>query len=372
MAFNFSNLIKSFTQEKSTNVLGIDIGSSYARVVELKKHNGKAVLVTYGEVALGPYAGTDMGRSTFLSSDKLAEIIKDLLRESKTTTVTSAVSIPVGASFVVFFHLPITDENQLREMVPIEARKYIPVPITEVTLDWLAIPKEENPNSEFQGGQIGEQQKGTDILLVVIHNDALTKNKEVERLAGLDVSFSEVEIFSELRVSLESGIAPQMVIDFGASSTKAFIVERGILRAAHVIGRGSQDITLSISKSLSLSFEEAEKIKKKQGISSVEASANVLEVSTITIDYILSEVSRFLVTFEKKYGKKVSKIVLSGGGAELKGLIEKCAASFETSVEIANPFSKVEYPAFLDEVLKNAGPEFSVAVGLAMRKLQEL
>ncbi len=372
MAFNFSNILKSFGGgAKATSVLGIDVGSSSVKVVQLKKKDGKAILETYGEVALGPYGQTDVGRSTFLASDKIAEVVKDLLRESNTTTQVSALSISVGASFVVFFHLPVTNDNELREMVPIEARKYIPVPITEVSLDWLPIPKDESAYSDFQNSQKVDQA-GTDILLVVIHNDAITKNKDIEKLAGLDVSFSEVEIFSEVRASIESGIAPQMVIDFGAGSTKVFIVERGILRAAHVISKGSQDITLSISKSLNMSFEEAEKMKRKQGISSVDASANILEVSSVTIDYVLTEVSHFLVTFEKKYGKKVSKVVLSGGGANLRGLTEKCTAFFETQVEVSNPFSRIEYPAFLDEVLRNAGPEFSVAIGLAMRKLQEL
>ncbi len=371
MAFSFSNIFKNFSGgEQSSSVLGIDIGSSSVKVVQLIKKNGKAVLETYGEVELGPYGGTDQGRSTFLPSDKLAEVIRDLLRESNTTTKSSAISISVGASFVVFFHLPVTDENKLKEMVPIEARKYIPVPITEVSLDWLAIPKDESALSEYQNSQKADQA-GTDILLVVIHNDAIQKNKDIEKLAELDVAFSEVEIFSELRASVESGIAPQMVIDFGASSTKVFIVERGILRAAHVVSRGSQDITLSISKSSTLSFEEAEKIKKKQGISSIDATPSILEVSNVTIDYILAEVSHFLVAYEKKYGKKVSKIVLSGGGANLRGLTEKCSSFFETQIEVSNPFARIEYPAFLTEMLKDAGPEFSVAIGLALRKLQE-
>ena len=69
---------------------------------------------------------------------------------------------------------------------------------------------------------------------------------------------------------------------------------------------------------------------------------------------------------------KVSKIILTGGGALLKGLKEKASLVFETPVEVADPFSKVEYPAFLEEVLKNSGPEFAVAIGLAIRKLQEI
>jgi len=368
----FSSIFRSFSGNKDTSVIGLDVGSSSVKVVQIKKKSGKAVLETYGEIALGPYAGTDIGRSTILSAEKLAGAIKDLLKESNTTTQNSCMSISIGSSFVVFFKIPITDEKQFAEMIPIEARKYIPVSISEVTLDWLVIPRDEDTLSEFQGGQQKvPSDPGTDILLVVIHNDALNKNKEIQKITGLDISFSEVEIFSSIRASLEPSLNPQMIIDFGASTTKVFMVERGILKASHVINRGSQDITISISKSLNITFDEAEKLKRLQGISENNTQTNVTDVTSVTIDYILSEVSRIIISYERKYLKKINRVVLTGGGSLLKGLKDKTQNSLNTPVEIADPFSKIEYPAFLDEVLRNAGPEFAVAIGLAIRKLQE-
>ena len=371
MANSISDIFSSFFTPKDTKVLGIDIGSSSVKVVQLKKQGGKAVLETYGEIALGPYASTDLGRATVLPADKLAEAVKDLLKESNTTTLNSGLSISIGSSFIVFMKMPSSEEKNFPEMVPLEARKYIPVPISEVSLDWWAIPKDENTVSEFQNGQRVEDDKNTEVLLVVINNDAVNKNKDIQKLAGLATTFSEVEIFSCMRAALDPSIEPQVIMDFGAGSTKVFIVERGILRASHVVNRGSQDITLSISKSMNISFEEAEKIKMKQGIVS-DVKDNVSEISAITVDYILSETGRFIMNYYKKSNRKISKIVLTGGGSLLKGLREKAQSSFETPVEIADPFSKVAYPAFLEEVLKTAGPEFTVAIGLAIRKLQEI
>jgi len=368
----FKNLLGSFFASKDTSVLGIDLGSSFIKVVQLKKKGGKAILETYGELALGTYAGTDVGRSTILGVEKISEAIKDLLRESNTTTIKSGMSIPISSSFIAFIKLPTVDEKQISNMVPIEARKYIPVPISEVSLDFWPIPKDETTVSEFQSGQKVEVSKDTEVLLVVILNDALSKNKEIQKMASLDTSFSEIEIFSSIRATLEPSLSPQMIIDFGASSTKVFIVERGILRTSHVINRGSQDITLAISKSMGISFEEAEKIKKTQGLLKQANGNSILEVSSITLDYILAEIGRVVLGYNRKSGKKISKILLTGGGSLLKGLEEKASLAFETSVELSNPFSKVEYPAFLEEVLKTAGPEFTVAIGLAIRKLQEI
>ncbi|MFA6227262.1 MAG: type IV pilus assembly protein PilM [Candidatus Paceibacterota bacterium] len=369
----FTNLFSSFFAPKEVSVLGIDLGPSSVKVVQLKKKGGKAVLETYGELSLGTYAGTDTGRSTVLGTDKLALAVKDLLKESNTTTLNSGMSIPIGSSLITFIKLPTTDERQLAEMVPMEARKYIPVPISEVSVDYWPIPKDETTISEFQNGQKVEASKETEVLLVVIHNDAINKNNDIQKLVGLNNTFSEIEIFSCMRAMLETSIAPQMIVDFGSNSTKAFVVEKGILRTSHIINRGAQDITLAISKSLGISFEEAEKIKRMQGIVSEAGSdKNILEVSSVTLDFILSEISRVLTNYYRKNGKKVSKVTLTGGGALLKGLREKAQLSFETPVELANPFSKVEYPAFLEEVLKDAGPEFAVAIGLAIRKLQEI
>lgn len=371
MSNPISDFFGSILAPKDTRVLGIDVGSSSVKVVQLKKQNGKAVLETYGEIALGPYAGTDLGRATVLSADKISEAIRDLLKESNTTTLNSALSISIGASFIVFMKMPTAEERSFAEMVPIEARKYIPIPISEVTLDWWAIPKDEKTVSEFQNGQKVEDDKTTEILLIVINNEALNKNREIQKIAGLQTTFSEVEIFSCMRAGLEPSVVPQVIMDFGAGSTKVFVVERGILKASHVINRGSQDITLSISKSMGISFDEAEKIKINEGIAGTSKNS-VSEVSSITVDYILSETGRFILNYYKKSNKKIGKIVLTGGGSLLKGLKEKAQNSFETPVEIADPFSKVEYPAFLEEVLKKAGPEFTVAIGLAIRKLQEI
>lgn len=367
-----SNLFNSFFPTKDTSVLGVDIGSSCIKIVQMKKKGGKAILETYGEISTGPYNNIDIGRSTVLDATKVSVAIKDLLKESNTTTMRSGISIPISSSLISFIKMPTLDERKLVEMVPIEARKYVPVPISEVTLDWWPIPKDESTISEFQNGQkVEEDSKSTEVLLVVIHNDALNKNKDIQKITGLDATFSEIEIFSNVRSVLEPSTSPQMIIDFGAGSTKVFVVERGILKVCHVINKGSQDITLSISKSMSISFEEAEKIKRENGLLE-KAGDNTSGISSISIDYILTEVSYIIMRYNKKSGKKISKIILTGGGAMLKGLREKSQEFFDTEVEIADPFSKVEYPAFLNEVLKTAGPEFSVAIGLAIRKLQEM
>jgi type IV pilus assembly protein PilM len=361
-----------FNKDQNKSVLGIDIGPSSIKVVQLKRRKGRAVLETYGELSLGPYANLEIGRATNLSTEQLAQAVIDVLRESNVTTDKAGISIPVGSSLVSFIKLPKVDEHQLAQMIPLEARKYIPVPISEVSLDYMIIPKNESIATEYQNNTEKPEEKTIDVLLVVIHNDAMARNKEITRIAKLNTSFSEIEIFGSMRSVIETGTAPQMIIDFGSGSTKIYIIERGILRTSHMISRGSQDITLAISKSLGITIEEAEKMKRDHGLLKKEDDqVDIKEITSLTLDYIFSEIGRVLLNYQKKNERNVSKVFLTGGGVLLKGLREKAEASFNVPIVMADPFSKLEYPAFLENVLKQAGPSFAVAIGLALRRLQD-
>src|SRR3989338_7892830 len=144
MAFSLGNIFKNLTGgAKEVSVLGIDIGASSAKLVQLRASRGIAVLETYGEIALGPYGGQPIGKAVKLSPEKTAEALKDLMKESNVTAKSAGVSIPFSSSLVSVIDLPPADAEALKRIVPIEARKYIPVAISEVSLDWFVIPKEE-------------------------------------------------------------------------------------------------------------------------------------------------------------------------------------------------------------------------------------
>ncbi|MBP9748371.1 MAG: pilus assembly protein PilM, partial [Candidatus Pacebacteria bacterium] len=87
-------------------------------------------------------------------------------------------------------------------------------------------------------------------------------------------------------------------------------------------------------------------------------------------NYIFQEANSVLLSYEKKHGRIISKVIFTGGGSMMKGLTEVAANNFRAQVSIGHPFSKVGAPAFLSKVLEAVGPEFAVALGLALRKLQ--
>jgi type IV pilus assembly protein PilM len=373
------NLFKT----KGQSVIGVDVGSSSIKVVQLRKSGGKAVLETYGELSLGPYAGVEIGRATALSNEKIVEALKDLIKEANVTTRSAGISIAASSSLLSFIRMPEMDEKQLATMIPIEARKYIPVPITEVALDWWIVPKEENSFSEFEKAQAAvprtlgsaapgqAAEKGIDVLLVVIHNDVIARLNQLSKDTALETSFFEIEIFSSMRSVVDQALEPVMVFDLGAASTKLYMIERGILRASHTVNRGSQDITLALSRGLGMTVGDAEHIKRTIGLSQDQEHKAVREAIELNLDYIFSETNRVIGGYERKYGKSISKVVLTGGGSLLKGFLDLARTKFQTEIVQGDPFAKCEAPAFLEPVLRTAGPEFAVAIGIALRKLQE-
>ena len=375
MANIFQNIFKksglSKSPSRSDSVIGVDIGSSSIKVVQLKKKAGKAVLETYGELSLGPFADGPVGSLTNLNTDVLVQALKDVIKESQVTTNSAAMSIPSSSSLLFVLELPgIIEESKLSDIVPIEARRYVPLPISEVTLDWWMIPRRESFSAEASEDERGVEKIKTEVLVAAIHNDAMNKYREIFEKAELTNGFFEIEIFSNIRGTLGHDLSTVLIADFGASKTKLAIIDNGIIKKSHIITKGSFDISNNISKALDIPFAKAEEQKKEFGLIESDINKNIAEISKLVIDYIFSDMREVISNYERKYNKVVNKIILTGGGAMLKGLRDAATETFGADIVLSNPFAKTQSPVFLAQVLESVGPPFAVAVGLALKKLQ--
>jgi type IV pilus assembly protein PilM len=370
-------LLKNLFKKDQDTAVGIDIGSSSIKVVQLRRKGGKALLETYGELALGPYANTDIGRATNLAYDVLSKALTDVLRESKITATAAGIAIPYGSSLISLIEMPKVAENQLDQMMPIEARKYIPVPIAEVMLDWWVVPRVSNEEPLFAEeekpapGEAKPVLEKIDVLLVAIHNDTITKYQQIATKSSVDTKFFEIEIFSTVRSVIDQEVAPIMVCDVGAALTKLYIVERGVLQRSHTIPRGAQDITLALSQSLGKTMTDAEVMKRNLVGLDMEMRQKADQVIDVSLSYIFAEIGKIVTAYQKRTGKNIAKTVFVGGGVKLAGFLDKAKGGVGMPVELGNAFSKVESPAFLEPLLKTTGPEFTVAIGTALRVLAE-
>jgi type IV pilus assembly protein PilM len=305
----------------------------------------------------------------------------DLMKEKEVniTTRKCGLSIPFASSLMSVVEMPDVGPEKLKSMVPLEARKYIPVPIQEVMLDWSVIPKVGDtveaepelgaPAAGFAGATPAPSLKKTDVLIVAIHNDTIARYQDIVTRAGLEAGFFEIEVFSTMRSVVDEALRPVLVMDMGAASTKLYILERGIVRTSHTVNRGAQDVTKALSSALNISVDQAEVIKRQSGL--MTEDKNAASVMALVLDYVWSEAQSTVLSYEKKYNKPIAKVLMVGGGASLKGILELAKENFKMDVELGLPFNKVAAPAFLDNILRETGPEFAVAIGLALRKLAE-
>jgi type IV pilus assembly protein PilM len=374
MDFSLKNIFSGAfgSSSQGGSVVGIDIGSSSIKVVEIKKKGSKAVLETYGSVSLGPYVGVEMGRIASIPIDKTIEALKEVLKQSAVTTKSSALAIPVQSSLIFTVDLPVqVQDKDMASIIPTEARRHIPVPISEVSLDYFTLPQKEESFEEANSPDVPViPVTKKEVLVVAIQNDAISKYRSIVSECALASSFFEIEIFSSIRSNFEHELSLTLLMDFGASRTKLTLVEFGVVKSYHTVNRGGADISDAISKSLSIPFAKAEEMKKEFGLFENPNEKNLADIIKVHIDYILSETNSVLLGHEKRYNQTISKVILTGGGALLKGLQEMAVNNFRAEIQVGRPFSKVGAPEFLGKVLEATGPEFAVALGLALRKLQ--
>ncbi|MBX2866380.1 type IV pilus assembly protein PilM [Candidatus Kaiserbacteria bacterium] len=358
MAFDFgkiTSLFKGGTQKNAlTQFVGVDIGASSIKVVQLRDEKGTPTLDTYGELQLGPYADTDIGAVTALDQKKLTEALVDIMRESSISGNTVAFAIPYASSFMVRITLATLDADEISSRIPVEARKYIPVSLQEVSLDWIELSQDT-------------EAKTTTILVVAIYNEALQKTRGVLEGAGLTIAYNELEPFSAVR-SVGTEDEALAFVDFGAETTKLYIVHKGVVVDAHSLLLSGTEITNTYMSAQSIDFKTAEEVKRTLDITTAQESG-VKEV-TAALSRGLREFSNVIARTEKELAISVSRVVLLGGGALLPGISAFTQDALQKPIVVGDPFAKVAYPAFLEKTFREIGPSFSVAMGVALQLLE--
>ncbi len=332
------------------------------KIIQVKTERERAVLETYGELSTAAYTGGESGRAVLLEDEKVSQMIVDLKKEAGATASHGVISIPLRYTFVTVIEMPHLSDSELAEAIPYEARKYIPIPLADVVLDWWRIP---------ESGSTEGASKTVSILLAAVQKEVIEKYKRILTDANIEVAGFEIEIFSAARAVGSRFRSAYMLFDIGALSTKLAVIDQGIIRSVHHIDRASQAFSLAISQSLGIDFKRAEVMKRELGIVQRPEAAGVRHTITPLLDSIFDEADRLRTNYRRKSGIAVDKAVLLGGGSLMPGLVEYAIERLGIEVLLANPFAQIEYPAFLQQSLKDIAPSFSIAVGLTLRALQE-
>jgi len=351
--------------------VGIDIGTSSIKLVELSRWGERRKLENYGEAsvdALYEKPFRTFEKSTLLlSAQDVSKAIKGILEESKINNRQCVVSIPDFSSFFTNFELPPMTKEELDQAIRLEARQHIPLPLAEVTLDW-----------QITAGDISDHKKSKlKILLVAVPNEIINQYKEIMNLSGLELVALEAEVFGLSRSLIaEDNKSIVSIIDIGAQSTTCSIVEKRILKISHSFDIGGNELTSRIAKALTVDYKTALDFKKKYGIlehnaSGITVEKNTREIALPLIDITIKEVEKIFREFSQTEAKEVQKLIIAGGSAWLPGLKDYFQEYFkQIEVQVANPFSNIFCPPILENNLKEMGPSYAIAVGMALRGLE--
>jgi type IV pilus assembly protein PilM len=357
MNVNFKRLFSTINPKTiagPTFVVGIDFGASSVKVVELEQREKILALKTYGELQLAPYAAQPLGSAVQLPLEKRIEALVDVMREAKVTGISGVLALPLASSFVTVVDIVASKDEDLGPRVQVEARKFVPVPLTEVSLDWTELPP------------LGDTPGTREVLVAAVHNDSYKDMNALLESVKLASQPTEVEIFSVLRAAVRTNETSLAIIDFGAQTTKLYIAENGMVRRIHRVFAGGTQATERLAELRTMSFEDAENLKRNYTSDAPEA-ADINKVMASTFERALQEFKRVIMHHEAKAGTQLTKVLITGGGASFADMPKLASYHLDRAVECVNPFNKVAYPAFLEDTLIDIAPTFSVALGAALR-----
>ncbi|MFT7507166.1 MAG: type IV pilus assembly protein PilM [Acidimicrobiales bacterium] len=361
MAVGLKSFLASLASQNNAppkRVVGIDIGSSSVKVVELQFVKNIITLKTYGELQLGPYGERELGRVVQLELPKQVEAVVDILKEAKVKAKAGILTLPMSMSFVTVFSVEAEQTEDIESRVHVEARKYIPVPMAEVALDWNELPS--------LGSSVG---LGREVLVVAVQNDIYNEMNILLQSLQMTSQSPEVELFSALRSVTNASDTSVAVIDLGAQTSKMYISHEGMVRKIHRVFAGGVQATERIAKLLDIPFEEAED-KKRNYTPDGEDAADIKKAVITTFERSFQEFRRVLNQYELRAGAPVARIVITGGTASFGEMQTYASYMLDRQVERANPFTKTAYPAFMEDTLAEVAPIFSIALGAALRPFE--
>jgi Tfp pilus assembly PilM family ATPase len=203
-------------------------------------------------------------------------------------------------------------------------------------------------------------------LAIAITREIVDQYQRVAAKAGLKLIGFEPEVFPLARAILRGDKTVACLMDVGTKSTTVSIVENGLIKDSHSLSFSASSFNAKASKDLNLEVSQIEALKEEQGVAE---NSRLLQSTQPLLNIFASEVIRLTKDYQRLTGKSVQKMLLSGGMSQMPGFKEFAIKNFpaELGVDYAYAFSGVKYPKSLEDILKKLSPQFSIAVGLAMK-----
>lgn len=344
-----------FNLGKTRTLIGLDVGSSSVKAVELKRSKQGYELVSYG---IEPLAQDTVVDGAIMDAPAVAEKISAIFEAHKIRSKEVATSVSGHSVIVKRVPMPLMSEDELYDRVQLEASQHIPFDIADVSLDHQLLEATENQ---------------MDVLLVAVKKDKILNHTNVLNQAGKVPMVVDIDAFA-LQNCYEVNYEPDpgqvvALLNVGASVMNINIVRGWSPLFTRDVSVGGNQYTDALQKELDLSFEDAERLKQGgvlAGVTDEQRSAILRSVSDILILEIQKTFDFFRATAS---GENIRRIYAAGGTARVPGLLDLLREEFAMPVEELYPFRRIVVnPSRHDEnQLRELAPRLTIAVGLALR-----
>ncbi len=346
--------------KKSRQLVGLDIGSSSIKAVELKASKAGYELVSFGMEALAPDTVVD---GAIMDAPQVANAISKIFDAQRIKTKNVATSVSGHSVIVKRVPLPLMTEDELydripSEAIPSEASQHIPFDIADVNLSYQLL---ESMDSQM------------DVLLVAVKKDKILNHTNVLAQAGKTPVVVDIDAFG-LQNCFEINYEPDAgqtvaLLNIGASVMNINIVRGGVPLFTRDVSVGGNQYTDALQKELDLSFEDAERLKRGDSLPSVTDEQKQQILRSVS-DILTLEIQKTFDFFRATAsGENIQRIVVAGGTARVPGLVDLLREEFAMPVEELNPFRKVQIDPgkHSDDQIREMAPRLAIAVGLALR-----
>lgn len=346
-----------FGRRKSNGTVGLDLGSSSIKLVELRKKSSGFELVDFGIEDLGQDTVVD---GAIMDAHAAAAAIDRILSKQKTKNCNVAMAVSGHSVIVKKISVPVDSEADFYTAATREAQQHVPFDLAEVSLSYHLLGP--NPSGHAM-----------DAILVAAKNEKILNHTNAATQAGATPVVMDIDAFA-LQNAYEANYGPgpdrtSALLNIGAGMMNINIVRGGIPLFTRDVTVGGNQYTHTLQKELDLSFEDAEKLKIAKSGSSEHLETRSRHLRSVS-EIVLLEIQKTLDFFRQTSpGETIHDIYVAGGTARTEGLRELLEAEFNLPVEIMNPFRKVAVNAdkFDSAFVAEVAPRMSVAVGLALR-----
>lgn len=346
---------------KQNLFLGVDIGTTSIKLVELRKKQNIVELTNYG--ILEKYGHLERINDAIqtdsfkLLEESTALLLRQLIEKSKTKNQKAFMSLPSFSGFISLMEIPEMSVKEIAKAVRFQAGQYIPMPLHETTLDWQIIEKTE-------GKLI--------ILLMGVPTDIIKRYIRSAELAKIDLKGLELENVAVARLFGKKEKGTFALVDIGGRNTSISIIDKGALRMSHSIDTAGGDLTQVISSGLGVNPLRAEELKKVYGLNiQARGEVKIIDLLTPLMDVIKRETEKIINNYYIRTKRKTEKIVITGGGANLQGIENYYSERLSLPVIKGDPFSwgLISYNPNLAPVMKEIGPILTSACAVVFKDI---